>query len=67
MSTKRPMNYGGSEELEHQIEDLIKALEITNFCHGCVHNSESSTEIIDILNKSADIINIEDNNRWWNI
>lgn len=65
MSTKRPIGYGGSEELEKQIEKLVKAFYDINCCHGCVVNCESSGEMISLLNDSADMVKMNDKDIWW--
>jgi hypothetical protein len=53
------------EELATGIIDLLEALYITDCCHSCVYNSDDSEEIIALINKSADIIDLPAKDRWW--
>lgn len=55
-----------NEEMAREhIKALLNALDVTNSCHGCVYNSESSQYILDIMESSANYIQLDKKSRWW--
>lgn len=45
---------------------LFRLIEEINNCHSCVFNHENSNQIIKDLNNLAEIVYIDEKDRWWN-